>query len=285
MARARLRLMIVAFSGLLAAAGLNVVTAAPATAIPGLVNATASSPVDSLSKSIVALCPAGLRVVGGGARLTVVTGEVAITYLAPTAAGDGFEARANEDTTGYAGNWGLIVTAVCATPPPGYAIVTATSAPASPTTAQALAFCPTGTEVVGSGGAVFPGGNILLSNMVPTGTHRVAVMGSEARGGYAGNWTVQAWAICTSILGHTWISTSGVANSTSPKTTTSTCPAGQSVHSVGFQLGGSTPDLFLNAAYPTPAAPVGTSVPVTFSEGQGGLVGFWAIRTVAVCSP
>jgi hypothetical protein len=285
MARARLRMMIVAFSGLLIAAGLTVVMAAPAAAIPGLVNVTVTSPLNSANKATIAPCPAGLKVVGGGARLTFATGEVAITYMAPTPAGDGFEARANEDVTGYGGNWGLVVTAICANPPAGYVIVTATSAPASPTTAQALAFCPSGTEVIGSGGAVFPGGNILLSNMLPTGRQRVAVMGSEARGGYAGNWTVQAWAICTAVLGHTWVNTTGAANSLSPKTNTSTCPAGQSVHSVGFQLGGSTPDLFLNAAYPNPAAPVGTGVPVTFSEGQAGLVGFWAIGTMAICSP
>lgn len=261
-------------------------------AVPGMGNVTAATAVDSsAAKTLTAFCPAGQRVTGGGARLTVITGEVSITRMAPTATGDGFEAHASEDRDGFAGNWGLQVTAICAPPPAGYAIVTATSAPASDVSASVTATCPTGTILIGSGAGVAPssGGFVLLSNLMPLGLSnptRVSALGSESRGGFASTWTVQVWAICTAaISGLTVVSTDGVANSTSPKTTTSACPAGQRVHSVGFQLGGSTPDLFLNAAFPNPQSPVGTSVPVTFSEGQAGLVGFWAIRTIAVCAP
>lgn len=262
-----------------------------AAALPGLGNVSAATAVDSIaSKFATATCPAGRRVLGGGARLTLVTGEVSITRLSPTPAGDGYQAQASEDRDGFAGAWGLEVTAICAEPPPGYAIVTATSAPASNPDASVTVTCPAGTQVIGSGGGVAPGnGFVLLSNLTPLGTTaptRVSALGSESRGGFADNWTVQAWAICTApIAGENVVSTAGAANSTSPRTTSSVCPAGQSVHSLGFQLGGSLPDLFLNAAFPSPQSPLGTSVPVTFSEGQGGLVGFWSIRTIAICAP
>lgn len=285
------RLMTATFSGLLAAAGLTVVTAGPAAAVTGLGNVSATTVVDSsATKSAVALCPAGKRVTGGGARLTIVTGQVSITRLAPTTTGDGYEAQAFEDRDGFTGTWGLVVTAVCADPLAGYQIVTATSVPSSDTTESVIATCPAGTQVIGLGGAVAPGnGFVLLSNAVPTAAvapTRVSALGSESRGGFAGTWTVQAWAICTAapVAGHIAVSTSGASSSVSPKTTTSTCPAGRPVHGLGFQLGGSLPDLFLNAAYPNPQAPVGTSVPVTFSEGQAGLIGLWAIRTVAICA-
>jgi len=264
---------------------------ATAAALPGLGNVSAATAVDSIAiKVATATCPAGQRVLGGGARLTIVTGEVSITRLSPTAAGDGYQAQASEDRDGFTGAWGLQVTAICADPPPGYAIATATSAPASTPDATVTVACPAGTQVIGSGGGVSPSnGFVLLSNITPLGTTapvRVSALGSESRGGFTDNWTVQAWAICTSpIAGENVVSTAGATNSTSPKTTTAVCPTGQSVHSLGFQLGGSLPDLFLNAAFPSPQSPVGTSVPVTFSEGQGGLVGFWSIRTIAICAP
>ncbi|HEY0638756.1 MAG TPA: hypothetical protein VGD67_13985 [Pseudonocardiaceae bacterium] len=290
MARSKFRTMILVLCGLVAAAGLSAVTAGPAAAVPGLVNVSAATVVDSaVAKSATATCPAGLVVIGGGARLTIVTGEVSITRMNPTATGDGYDAYAYEDQDGYLGNWGLVVTAICANPPPGYQIVTATSVPTSNPSAQVAVACPAGTQVLGTGGAVAPGrGVVVLSAMFPTATTaptRVQVNGSEVQGGYSGTWNLQVWAICTApVAGHTVVSTAGVSNSASPKTTSSVCPAGSFMHGVGFQLGGSWPDLFLNGASPTPAAPVGTSVPVTVSEDQSGLVGFWAIRTVIICA-
>ncbi|MGH8575155.1 MAG: hypothetical protein ACREX8_21680, partial [Gammaproteobacteria bacterium] len=77
----------------------------------------------------------------------------------------------------------------------------------------------------------------------------------------------------------------GVASSTSPKIQTSACPAGTSVHGVGFQFGGGLGEILLNMAFPNPTVPVGTSVPVVASEDQTGFLGNWAIRTYAICAP
>lgn len=96
----------------------------------------------------------------------------------------------------------------------------------------------------------------------------------------------QSWAICAApVAGHTVVVTVGVATSASPKTVISTCPAGHPVHGVGFiTVGAGVGEVFLNAAFPNQPLPVGTSVPITASEDQGGGAGNWAIRTFAICA-
>lgn len=283
--------MLLTLGGLLAAIGLNVASAGTAAAIPGLGNVSAATVVDSsVFKAVTATCPAGQRVIGGGARLTLATGEVSITRMAPTAAADGYQAWAYEDLDGFAGNWGLTVTAVCAPAPPGYAIVTAASPMGSPATASITATCPAGLQVLGTGGTVFPGrGVVLLTGTIPSpmaAPTSVTVTGAEIAGGFGGGWNVQAWAICAApVAGLTVAATTSVFNSGSPKVQTSGCPAGLSVHGVGFQFGGGTGEIFLNAAFPNPVAPVGTSVPVVASEDQTGFAGNWLIRTIAICAP
>jgi len=169
--------------------------------------------VDSSTvKSVIATCPAGKQIIGGGGRLTLATGEVSITHLAPTATADGYEARAYEDPDGFAGNWGLVVTAICANTP--------------------------------------------------------------------------AWAICANVVpGYTVVATVSVIDSSSPKTHTAACPAGRSVHGVGFLLSAiGIGEVFLNAVVPNPLAPLGTAVPVVASEDQGGVAGNWGLRTYAICA-
>jgi hypothetical protein len=279
------------FTGLLAAATLNVLAAGPAAAIPGLGNISVATAVDSnVFKAATAMCPAGQVVIGGGARLTLSTGEVSITRMAPNATANGYEAWAYEDADGFAGVWGLVVTAICAPAPAGYVIVTATSPMGSPATASVVAACPAGRQVLGTGGAVNPGrGVVLLTGVVPApaaAPTSVTASGAEIAGGFGGGWTVQSWAICAGpVAGQTVVITTSAFDSTSPKSQTSGCPTGLSVHGVGFQFGGGTGEIFLNAAFPNPTAPVGTSVPVTASEDQSGFLGNWSIRTFASCAP
>lgn len=291
MVRSRVRLLIMLVCGLVAALGLQVVGAVPAAAIPGLQNVTASSAVNSnVYKPVTATCPAGKVVIGGGGQLTFATGQVSITYLAPTPSGNGYEARAYEDFDGYAGAWGLTVTAICANIPPGYEIKTATSPSGSPPTASATASCSAGRLVLGTGGAVFPGrGWMVLTSILPTpttGTDRVVVGAAEIQGGYGSAWDVSAWAICANpVGGHVLTSTPSASNSLSPKTQQNDCPTGRPVHGVGFVFGGAgVGEVFLNAAYPTPAVPVGTAVPVTASEDQSGVLGSWDVRSYAICA-
>ena len=291
MARARLRFLILTLNGLLTVIGLNFVTAGPAAAIPGLGNVSVATVVDSsVFKAASANCPAGQRAVGGGARLTIATSEVSLTRMAPNALGTAYEAFAYEDFDGFAGNWGLTVTAICANIPPGYAIVTASTPFGSPPVASVTATCPAGSQVFGTGGAVSPGrGVVLLTSTVPlpgVAPTSVTVTGAEIAGGFGGGWNVQAWAICAlPVAGYTVVSTASVSDSTSPKALISGCPAGTAVHGLGFLLSGGTGEILLNMAFPNPAAPVGTGVPVVASEDQSGFAGNWSTRSYAICAP
>lgn len=276
-----------AFAVVLVAFGLQAVAAAPANAIPGLTNVTVSSPLDSnLFKAVVAPCPVGMKVIGGGARLGFATGEVSITYMAPTAAETGYEARAYEDWDGFLGNWQLVVTAICAPGPAGYVVVTASSPMLSPPTANVTATCPAGRTVIGTGGAVHPGrGVVMLAGIVPTAS-AVTALGVEVAPGWGSSWNVQSWAICAfPINGFMIAVATGPTNSLSPKSLPSPCPAARFVHGVGFQLGGGTGEIFFNGSFPIPAGPTSTTVQTLAAEDQTGFGGNWAIRTYAVCIP
>ncbi len=278
--------------GLLAGAGLTVAVAAPATAVPGLNNVVAASAANSnVFKSVVATCPAGQRVIGGGARLSVPSSsEVSITHLAPTVAATGYEAQAYEDADGFAGNWAVQVIAICANTPAGHVVVAASSPMTSPATATVTATCPAGLQVLGTGGSVGPGrGTVVLTGVVPSpvaGPASVSVTGAEVQGGFAGTWNVTAWAICAAPTpGATTVVTISASNSASPKTQFANCPTTRPVHGIGFQFGGAgVGEIFLNIAIPNPLLPVGTNVPVVASEDQSGVAGNWSVSTYAICT-
>jgi hypothetical protein len=278
--------MILIVTGILAAIGLTA-TAGSAAAIPGLVNVSAASAFNSnVFKGVTVPCPAGHVVIGGGARLSLTTGEVSITRMAPNAAGTAYEAWAYEDVDGFAFNWALIVTAICAPAPPGYAIVTAASPMGSPPTATIAVNCPAGSQVFGTGGWAFPGrGVTLLTGIIPFGAGSGVVAHGAEIPGFAGPWNVQAWAICAAPVPVYNIATaSTLFDSMTPKNQTAVCPAGTSVHGVGFDIAGGPGEIFLNMAFPNPMAPVGTSVPVVASEDQTLFAGNWGFRVFAICA-
>jgi hypothetical protein len=68
-------------------------------------------------KSASAYCPAGTKVVGGGAVVNPDGGPVALRTSIPISGGGGWVARAYE-TSAYAGNWNVNVRAECATVAP-----------------------------------------------------------------------------------------------------------------------------------------------------------------------
>lgn len=286
---ARARMLHLALCGLLVTVGLQVVTAAPAAAIPGLTNVTVLSPVNSNpSRVVIAPCPAGLRIIGGGAQLAAANSEVAITYLAPVfSTANAFEGRAYEDRDGFAANWQLIVTAICAPAPPGYQISMSNGPWGSSAGTTTTAPCSAGRQVIGAGGAVDLGqGVTVLTSVFPNAAATaVTAIGAETQGGFAGMWRVQAWAVCADpVPGHTVAVTMSVIDSLQPKLQISPCPAGDLVHGIGFELFGGVGEVFLNLAMPNPIGPVGTAVPVVASEDQTGTLAVWGIRTHAVCA-
>ena len=84
----------------------------------GLQLVSASSAVDSNQvHSVIAVCPSGKKVVGGGAQVTSA-GPFALTGSAPNSSSlSGWFAAARE-TAAVTGSWGVIASALCATVTP-----------------------------------------------------------------------------------------------------------------------------------------------------------------------
>jgi hypothetical protein len=188
----------------LAVLGTQVLSAAPAVATslpPGSVKTVVTqSPFDALSvKSFSANCPAGQRVLGGGA-LTVGGVHAVITEMQPihpATGADSFKVTAAADQFGIAGVWSFQVFAFCATLPSSLQveIVSHTNPPTSVGIDQAGLRCPQGV-VVGGGGKIDNGGG-----QVDLGTgasHRTGIgaLAKEDADGFAGNYILTVYAVC-----------------------------------------------------------------------------------------
>jgi hypothetical protein len=101
------------------------------------------------SKSDVAFCPAGRKVLGVGGRVTGAdTRPLFLTYVKPTGTGNGAEVGAVEMQGGYTGNWWLHTWAICATEPAGWDVVAAPNADGEP---WASLLCPYPKRLTGGG--------------------------------------------------------------------------------------------------------------------------------------
>ena len=149
---------------------------------------------------MTATCPAGKRVVGAGGSFggPGAVGEVAV-QITPNPALTSVTASGFEDGTGVADIWGVGAIAVCASPPPGLQLVSATSELHSEGEVEVVrANCPAGKNLLGTG-AEIPGGagQVLLDDVIPSADlSRVLVTGVEDQNGFSGDWRVTAYAIC-----------------------------------------------------------------------------------------
>jgi hypothetical protein len=146
-----------------------------------------------------AACPDGERALGSGARINDNSGrQVGLQVARPSGTGHITRARAHEDADGFAGNWNLVVFAVCAPPPTGYEVVLDRSPEEGSQQAKlAYADCPDGTRVIGAGGAItdVAPGNVSLEEVIPFSV-RVRV-GAAENVPTSQNWDfIAAAAIC-----------------------------------------------------------------------------------------
>jgi hypothetical protein len=242
---------LVAGMGLIA--GATVVGAPPAAALPGLTRAFSSSATDSVSsKTVIAACPAGLRVVGGGGKVfaTAVadSAKVVLTRLEPMHSGnlDSYVVTGEEIAPGMAGNWLVAAWALCASAPAGYEIVSGSTAPSSSTAQQTAAVCPGTKRVVGTGARINnPAGQVTLQLARSSGPRDISrVTAKEDANRYAATWNVTAYAICTNPLPSFVAATNGsTLTSDNEKVVFVTCPPGTFVHNVAAAISGEPPGL------------------------------------------
>jgi hypothetical protein len=226
--------MVVALAAALQVPGQGVASAAT---VPTASVVSALTPFDSTpSKTIAARCPAGKRVIGGGARVSGAQ-HVVLTRQQPvqSTTGDSYVVAASEDQTGFTGTWALLAYAICADPPPGLQIVSATSAAGSNAFQGVSASCPPGKFAAGAGGRINGGMGQVDLHTIAEGaffSSRTTAAGTEDVNGFSGTWSVTAYAVCvtpTSVSDLQIVKVQSASDSTNRKIVEARCPSGKRV--------------------------------------------------------
>ena len=187
---------------------------------------------------------------------------------------------ASVDDDGTLGSWTASARAVCANPLPGQQIVSATSVAHSSTAKTAIASCPAGKQVVGTGAAITGGrGETSLDDVVP-GSSDVTVTAHEDDNGTTEAWSVTAYAVCAAPLaGHQIVQAGSGSGSFAAKSATATCPPAATLLGTGFRLDGAYGQARVENIQPSP-----TNVSISANEDDDGTPDNWALTAYAVCA-
>lgn len=267
---------------------LSVAVASPAAAVPSLTVVSVTRNGSLLDPPAGAACPAFTKVLGGGGRITGVSGDVRLYLLKPyidngvhkfLAAGIG-----NVDDWGD--NWTITTWAICAAGITGHEIVEATAVNSGPGLSNVTVTCPAGKKVIGAGGLVSKGG-LVLDDVAPSSTlSSVSVQGmalDTAPGSYS---ETKAWAVCIDPLPGQQLVTATTATSSENKSAVAACPAGTRVHGTGARMTLANGEALLRqVGFEGRIAAGGpTQVTVDAVEDPTGHGGAWALSAYAICA-
>jgi hypothetical protein len=281
---------------------LGALAASQAPAMAALSGATVVSEQSDFTsdgpKSAIAVCPPGKRVTGGGGRVDGVPGHVVVTRMRPVHLGDdvnfedSFQISASEDETGTNDQWAVTAIAICADPIDGIEIVSSSEQGGDTVLEFAQATCPLGKTAIGSGGRISSTSGEV--HLVQTGapnpsSTRTVVQGLEDTSGFAGNWTLTAYAICVPTPAQGTFATAQATTSLSSASPQlpgpATCPAGMSVTgSAGAVFGGQSREPVLQAVDPEALAGGVPGNEVDMIARENNPIGTnWNARVIAFC--
>jgi hypothetical protein len=265
-------------------------------AVPGLQLHSRTSFSDSSdTKSQLARCPSGTKLIGASGHISGATGKVVLGNITPLADLSGVAVSAAEvDNPQTTLDWSVTAHAICAnaTTLPGLELVRAETSGFidSTTPKKATATCPSGKTLLGSGGgstsALFQGrAAVAVEDITPNGTlNAVTVTAAETFGGQFDNWRARAFAICVSSFAGRHIETvTSVSDSAASKPAVARCPSGMKLIGTGGDIG-------------VPLAPGGVSideirpladlsgVTVVAAESGQGTSNNWNVRAHAICA-
>lgn len=270
-------------AGLIALAATASISA-PATAVPGLVRVIAVSAFDSSPvKEALAQCPAGTRVLGGGGFIAGGGGNVHLFRLQALGSSDRFAAAAAE-TGVYAGNWRVTSYAICGQQPAGLVYVSNQTVSDSDGHKSTSIDCPAGRTAISYGARVSgDNGNVVIRSMGPTpGLSGTQSSADEVEGGFAGNWSLWAHAVCANPLpGQQVVWADAVPADSNNDTIAVNCPAGKRAHGVGSVIVPSFGEVFHQGIVPNAAL---TAVTAWAVEDTNGAAHNWWTRVYAVCA-
>lgn len=181
-----------------------------------------------------------------------------------------------------------VVAAIAASPGPasaavpGLQVVSAHSAYDSHDGKSAIATCPAGKKLIGSGGQItLETGEVVIDDMRPNSTlTSVTLTGFEADD-YGASWNIWAYAICADPLpGLLRVRTSSAYNSTDGKSATAACPAGKKLTGTGGELTGALGEVVMDDVRPNSTL---TAVTVTGFEADP-YAGNWSVAAYAICA-
>lgn len=222
-----------------------------AAALPNLQKVAQTSATNSVSpKTVTAVCPAGTRVIGGGGWVFALSAadeeKVILTRLEPLSSPSGYTVTGSEVVPGIATDWWVEAYALCATAPAGYEIVSTTTESSSSSLKQTAAVCSGGKRVFGTGARINNGAGEVTLQLTrsdgPRGIGRATA--KEDASGYAGSWSLSAFAVCANDLPGFVIASAGTpTNSDDTKLASVTCPSGTFVHNTAVASSGTPPGL------------------------------------------
>ncbi|MFY1687349.1 hypothetical protein [Plantactinospora sp. WMMB782] len=250
--------------------GIQFAGAGPAAAVTGIEKVTSPlSAVDSQQTHTArAQCPVGKWVIGGGGWAFAVaaadSAKVTLVQLFPEHRTDGtpdsYVVTGSETTAAMTGDWWVQAYAICASRSglSGYQVVgTGNSATSSPAELEAQASCGTRRAIGGGARIVNPGRDVALQISRASVSGDIFRAGAhEDADGYAGNWTVDAYAVCVNQpAGYQVVTTaSAQSDSEAEKIAFAHCPSGTRVHGAGAAISNTAPGgVSLQVVYPANA--------------------------------
>jgi hypothetical protein len=167
-----------------------------ATAIPSLTTVQQQAGAIGRQQSAIATCPEGKRVIGTGNRATYAA-KLMLQGIVPSAdlrSAMALEAQRPDSDAA----WSVTAMAICATPPPGLQLVTRTSATDLEEVKTAVATCPAGKHLLGTGARVTPAEGWVILDDVRPNEALTSVTATGIHDPTRGNdpWSVSAYAIC-----------------------------------------------------------------------------------------
>lgn len=284
-------------TALLCALAAVAVPAPVAAALPGAaVRSQQSRPFSSEPTRVVAAyCPAGTRVTGGGGRVDGHPDHVVVTRMRPVHTNnlDRFEVAASEDETGTSLQWTVTAIALCASPVDGMEIVSETRPGNDTVNSYAHVTCPAGKLPIGGGGQITGGkGQVHLGYLRDQYSHSTLARGMEDTTGFAGDWTVTAYAVCVpfpppgsvrTVAAHHEVDSQNPREVTAE--VTAACPAGMTVTGVyGMSFGNGDRNAVVQSVAPAalPGGVPGDEATVVARENNE-IAGTWSVTAMASC--
>ena len=167
---------------------------------------------------------------------------------------------------------------------PGLQRVTATSATNASSVKQAIAFCPAGKQLIGTGGQLTGAtGEAVIDDLTPNSplTHAM-VVAHEDDNGTTATWSVTAFAICANpVPGLQLVTASLASNSVTGTGVTAACPVGKNLIGTGGELTNAGGEVVMDEISPGSTL---TSVRVTGYEDDTGAAANWSVTAYAICA-